>query len=386
MAYIDKLIGKFNKIKGAVDSFKGIQSKLQNINYNTAIDALGEEKEKAIKDILSRNKELDKLTSNKTKRAIKKTPSNTTIEFTYPYHDDLHNYIVFETRSRHTGTEGTDPEGRKAVALYVPDTLISQASVSYGGTDMSRMGAALMQIASAIASPQADLGLATRSAAATIVPTMIQQGLNKMSGGQENLKKGIAINPLKEQLLQGLDFRTWDFTFEFFPRSQDEATQVQNIIHTFRTAMLPGTADSTSVEGVGEAVGDVLKANSVTADYFTYPNVFDIYFDGPLGSAIDGFLPAVCTNAQVDHTGGLKFSTYENGMPVKTTLTLQFQEIKMLTQSNYREISAIENNSFENETKRLGEDTNLNKYTEPKSTSDKQDSGTTSNKGRGPSF
>ena len=67
--------------------------------------------------------------------------------------------------------------------------------------------------------------------------------------------------------------------------------------------------------------------------------IFDIYFDGPLGSAIDGFLPAVCTNAQVDHTGGLKFSTYENGMPVKTTLTLQFQEIKMLTQSNYREIS-----------------------------------------------
>lgn len=386
MAYIDKLIGKFNKIKGAVDSFKGIQSKLQNINYNTAIDALGEEKEKAIKDILNRNKELDKLTSSKVKRDQKKTPGGTTIEFTYPYHDDLHNYIVFETRERH-GASVDQLSGRKAVALYVPDTLISQASVSYGGTDMSRIGQALMQIGQAIASPQADLGLTTRSAASTVLPTMINQMQNKLLGGQENLKQGVALNPLKEQLLQGLDFRTWDFTFEFFPRSPDEATQVQNIIHTFRTSMLPGTSDGTDI-GAGKLVESVTKAESQTADYFTYPNVFDIYFDGPLGSAIDGFLPAVCTNAQVDHTGGLKFSTYENGMPVKTTLTLQFQEIKMLTQSNYREVSAVEGSTYTNpEAKIGGDDTNLDKYTRPKSTGEKVDTGTdSSGSGGGPSF
>ena len=44
MAFIDKLLNKFNKVKRAVNSLKGIQAKIQAINYTTAIDALGEEK------------------------------------------------------------------------------------------------------------------------------------------------------------------------------------------------------------------------------------------------------------------------------------------------------------------------------------------------------
>ena len=52
MAFIDKLLNKFNKVKQAVNSLKGIQSKIQAINYTTAIDALGEEK-KAAEDLLN---------------------------------------------------------------------------------------------------------------------------------------------------------------------------------------------------------------------------------------------------------------------------------------------------------------------------------------------
>ena len=44
MAYIDKLLNKFNKAKQKINSLKGIQAKIQSINYTTAIDALGESK------------------------------------------------------------------------------------------------------------------------------------------------------------------------------------------------------------------------------------------------------------------------------------------------------------------------------------------------------
>ena len=52
-------------------------------------------------------------------------------------------------------------------------------------------------------------------------------------------------------------------------------------------------------------------------------------------------MPAVCTNAQVDYTGGQKFSTFADGQPVHIQLTLNFLEIKTLTLGNYQAISNL---------------------------------------------
>ena len=60
MAYIDKLLNKFNKAKQAINSLKGIQSKIQSINYTTALDALGESQDKAKTLLDSRRTSLQK--------------------------------------------------------------------------------------------------------------------------------------------------------------------------------------------------------------------------------------------------------------------------------------------------------------------------------------
>ena len=44
---ISRIIKKFEKVKKAVNSIKGIQSKIQSINYTTALDSLGESQEAA---------------------------------------------------------------------------------------------------------------------------------------------------------------------------------------------------------------------------------------------------------------------------------------------------------------------------------------------------
>ena len=54
MAYIDKLIGKFNKAQSAVNSLKGVAAKLQSIDYNTALDALGEQRAEILEEIKER--------------------------------------------------------------------------------------------------------------------------------------------------------------------------------------------------------------------------------------------------------------------------------------------------------------------------------------------
>ena len=47
-----------------------------------------------------------------------------------------------------------------------------------------------------------------------------------------------------------------------------------------------------------------------------------------------------CANAQVDYTGGQKFSTFSDGQPVHIQLTLNFLEIKTMTLGNYEAIRA----------------------------------------------
>ena len=155
-----------------------------------------------------------------------------------------------------------------------------------------------------------------------------------MTGGAVTAKAGVAFNPMKEMMFEGIGFRAWNFTYEFYPKSETEAMMVNHIIYSFRTAMLPDSF---------RAALDADKQTETTLQdsFFNYPNVFDIKLQGPVGDKVDGFLPSVCTKCDVDHTGGQKFSVYEDGQPIKTTMTLEFQEIRLLTQQNYQSISNV---------------------------------------------
>jgi hypothetical protein len=74
--------------------------------------------------------------------------------------------------------------------------------------------------------------------------------------------------------------------------------------------------------------------------FYNLPNIIDIEFAGPMGSKVDGFLPAVLTNVQVDYTGGQKFSTHEDGQPMHMQMVLNFLEIRILTLNNYELVRA----------------------------------------------
>ena len=355
MAFIDKLLNKFNKVKQAVNSLKGIQSKIQAINYTTAIDALGEEK-KAAEDLLNaRRVSLEKSIGarNQGQEYMCKAPPVDGSAAVYPTYDQLANYLVFVSRPRRQRGAATHAvHTRRQVALYVPDALISQSSVTYQADSVNPMARALNEAVEAFKKGGAGDGFKTAGQQANKLTTkFIQQTMNSMTGGLSNLKEGRAVNPMQEQMLSGVPFRSWDFTFDFWPKSVDEANNVNEIIYIFRSSMLPDAySELTKVDATpfdffgGEdddpavSTPDVTQEVEVNASYFNYPNIFEIFFEGPIGSRIDGFLPAVCTNAQVDYTGGQKFSTFSDGQPVHIQLTLNFLEIKTMTLGNYEVI------------------------------------------------
>lgn len=351
MAYIDKLLNKFNKVQNSINSLKGISAKIQSLNYNTEIDKLGELKEGALKNLADRNqalKSLNDLNKQLSKKVQKENPNVHQVELKYPYEEELTNYIIFDIRKRpmdRTLSGDNTPEPN-SIALYVPDTLTSDANVSFGDVNVGPIRKAAVNIIDALMSPQNDVSNVGGQQVQNLMQTGATSLANMVTGGISNMRAGIATNPQKEVTLNPLEFRTFSFDYEFNPRSKEEAEQVRQIIYTFRTSMLPDAVDfSKLLEEDEELVDDSSLKNNA---FYSFPNIFDIYFDGPVADKIDGFLPAVCTSAQINYTGGQKFATLYDGQPVKVTLSLSFQEIRVLTRTNYKEISAIDNkNVFE---------------------------------------
>lgn len=341
MAYIDKLIGKFNKAQSAVNSLKGVAAKLQSIDYNTALDALGEQRAEILEEIKERRASLEKSldAKNRIKGSItKRAPEGTPTELVYPLHDDLANYMVFDIRGRRNQADKEgDTVGANSVALYVPDAVVSSANVEYQTKGISPMNRAFADLAKSFKSGEGDLLEKGKAAGSQLAGAAVTSMLDGLSGGLTNLAAGQAVNPLEEQTLSGIPFRSWSLSFDFMPRSQEEAQLVNEIIYTFRVSMLPDTFGGS----LSQAFGKDANNTEVAPNFFNYPNIFDIYFDGPIAGKIDGFLPAVLTSCEVDHTGGAKFSTYYDGSPVKTSMTLEFAEIRILTQQNYKAIAAI---------------------------------------------
>lgn len=337
MAYIDKLLNKFNKVQNSINSLKGIASKIQSLNYNTEIDKLGERKAEALNKLTKRNAALKEINtqSGLSTNFVKERPKDFQPELVYPVHDDLANYLVFEIRDRKV--ENDLPAD--IIALYIPDELISQSSVSFGATEVSPLAKAFSGLLDAMSSPTGDAGKAGAEGAKAVLEKGKQALKNFLTGGISSIKTGVAINPQKETTLNPLEFRTFSFNYQFNARSEQEAEIVRKIIHTFRMAMLPdGTSKSDFQDDEGKTVK--LGKNEV---FFSFPNVFDIYFDGPIGDKVDGYLPAVCTSAEVNYTGGQKFATHYDGQPVKIDLALSFQEIRVMTRGNYKQISAYTN-------------------------------------------
>ena len=347
---LSKIINKVNKAKSAINSLKGIGSKLSSLQYNSVTDQLGAEAQAARKHLTTtRNaNERGGDWQAKVKGAAKTVPTQDSPALMYPLGDILANYIVFTILPRKS-RKGTKTETHEAelggdnvlsagstipeIMLYIPDGITSESSVTYANQDF---GLATRKLDKFIQTAKKDGALEAfssgKSAIGEVASSQFQKFVNSMSGGTVNVREGRAINPMHEALFEGVAFRTWEFEYEFWPKNEFEAGQINRIIYTFRTAMLPDT--------YGQSLTDGVVQNS-DENYFNYPNIFKVEYDGPIAKTLDKFLPMVLTSCKVDHFNGGRAVTFEGGQPISTKMNLTFQEIKILSQESYQEISPI---------------------------------------------
>jgi hypothetical protein len=119
-------------------------------------------------------------------------------------------------------------------------------------------------------------------------------------------------NPFREVLFESVDYRTFQFSYRFLPKTSSETEKVKDIIETFKKHMHPEITSSKL--------------------FYIYPSEFDIkYFHkNKENEYLHKFARCALTDMVVDY-GGDQFVTFSNGAPVEIGMTLKFQELEQMT-------------------------------------------------------
>ena len=218
-----------------------------------------------------------------------------------------------------------------SVALYMPNTLDFTQAQGFGGlvlgNDLANKGASVGKVM-----------LNGGDSGVNLTP-FIQEGITGLMGGViggDTAKAifasiaGVTRNPRMEMIYTGPgDFRTFRFSFMFYPRSAIEAREVQAIIARFNFHQVP----------------EIKKG---TAGYFLVPpSEFDIdfYYNGKINRNIPEITTCVLESVSVDYAPN-GFQAFEvddsdeivvggTGMPVGIRMDLSFKETAIMTKLDF---------------------------------------------------
>lgn len=245
--------------------------------------------------------------------------------------------VIKESNSNLTqaGFMRTIRRTKDTIALYMPDTLAFTQSQRYGGVEF---GGGLLAAGAAGASalnrfkgmPADKIAYELGKNATPFLAAALQDPkLKALATGAF----GTVINPQLEMVYSTPEFRSFSFEFMFYPRSQREAVEVLEIIRKLKFHQAPEVLSSKFAGGVG-------------GFFLVPPSEFDIqfYYNGRENPNIPRISTCALTSMSVDYSPN-GFATYETlsskpteggtGMPVAMRLNLQFQELEILTKSNF---------------------------------------------------
>ena len=131
-------------------------------------------------------------------------------------------------------------------------------------------------------------------------------------------RAGVAVHPRNEAFYSSPSQRTFQFDFDFWPRNKKEAEAVEKIIAVFKYNSAPGFADKT------------------LQSVFTIPNYWRIsyMYNNGENPHLNKIGACYCTDVQVDYAPDGQYTTFENGMPVHTKMTVSMIEDRIVTKQD----------------------------------------------------
>jgi hypothetical protein len=202
---------------------------------------------------------------------------------------------------------------KTAIAMHVPNQLSIRYGMQWNEDDTGALAMATTAATELMAAVKnKDAKNLTEPAKAIITNLALSKGPN--AAGM-SAATGLAPNPKKEQIFKGVDFRSFTFDYQFFPRSEPEAANVLRIIKEFKYHMHPEFAKD--------------SGNFI----YIYPSEFDIFYyqNGAENMNLHRHTSCVLTELNVNYTPNGAFTTFANGMPTQINVTMNFKELALLT-------------------------------------------------------
>jgi hypothetical protein len=206
-----------------------------------------------------------------------------------------------------------------AIALHTPNNLSARYSTNYEETNTNLFQMA-MRGGPALAKAVSE-GFKSQNVNDELKAIGSALALNTIPGNDSiSAITGLATNPKKEQLFKGVDFRTWSFDYQFFPRSKEELINVQNIIYLFKLHMHPEFKDANNF-------------------LYLYPSEFDIvHYNGvDENFNLPRHTSCVLTELVGNYAPQSQFTSFAEGAPTQINITMSFKELVQMSKERIQE-------------------------------------------------
>jgi len=207
---------------------------------------------------------------------------------------------------------------KTAIAMHVPNQLSIRYGMQWNEDDTGALAMATTAATELMAAVKnKDAKNLTEPAKAIITNLALSKGPN--AAGM-SAATGMAANPKKEQIFKGVDYRSFTFDYQFFPRDAKEAQNVLAIIYQFKYHMHPEFKDNNNF-------------------IYIYPSEFDIFYyqNGSENMNLHRHTSCVLTEMNVNYTPNGAFTTFANGMPTQINVTMNFKELALLTKDKVKD-------------------------------------------------
>ena len=218
---------------------------------------------------------------------------------------------------------------KSSIALYMPATLSVGQNSSYNEVEMGQFTTGIARIVESATGSNASLAKTFETAkneAMSQGGDFIEAGVKKAADtisqgakGAIELASGKVMNNRLEMVFNGVDRRTFTYSFKMMPKSEKEADNVDTIARMFRFYMAP------SFEG------------GLQDRTFIVPATFDITYmmnNGKVNEYLNRVSTCVLTQANVTY-GGERVQFFrpnaKGAPPVETQIDLTFKELDLIT-------------------------------------------------------
>ena len=215
-----------------------------------------------------------------------------------------------------------------SVKLYLPAQISVSQKSNFGEPEMGAIVAGVSSavksvadgsgvVDSVVAAAKDNMGQSFTEAAARGVGAMAEGMGVTGADSLANIKTGRTKNNNTELMFEGVDRRSFSFTFRLLPHNAAEADVIQQIVKYFRFHMAPHIPN-------GADFGRTLVA----------PSTYNITYSHQ--EELHKISECVLESVDVKY-GGERPQFFNNDRPTETELTLQFKELEIMTKKRIEE-------------------------------------------------